>query len=279
VKLLWACRWAMGMLIAALAACSSGSHQEVKLDMTALKADLQAIARARILFAHQSVGRDLLAGVQELAREAAVPLHIRRIDGVAQEPGPGLFHTEVGRNGDPDSKVEAFAGLLTGPERPAYDLALLKFCYEDVHQGAKQAGLLQRYEARMDAVQSARPDVRLLHVSVPLRADPPGWKTTLKRWLGRETWEDADNARRNDYNDELRLRFGGGRLFDLAMIESTLPDGTRSGFTLGGKTVYTLAQAYTRDGGHLNELGRRQAAAAFVHALARALTAGASLTR
>ncbi len=267
--------WVVVMAAAGLAACSPGPQEEVKVDMAALKADLQAISQARILFAHQSVGRDILAGVQDLAKEAGVPLQIRRIDGVPPEAGPGLFHAEVGRNGDPDSKVEAFAGLLTRADRPAYDLAVLKFCYEDLEQGAKgQTGLLQRYAARMDALQSSRPDVRLLHVSVPLRADPPGWKTTLKRWLGRETWEDADNVRRNDYNDQLRSRFGGGQLFDLAMIESTLPNGARAGFDRGGKTVYTLAQPYTHDGGHLNELGRRQAAAAFVRGLARALPAG-----
>jgi hypothetical protein len=266
--------WSVVVMVAGtLAGCSSGPQEEVKLDMAVVKADLQAISQARILFAHQSVGRDILAGVQDLAQETGVSLQIQQIDGLPTG-GPGLFHAPVGSNGDPVSKVEAFAGLLTRPERPAYDLAVLKFCYEDLEQGAKgQAGLLQRYAARMDEVQSSRPDVRLLHISVPLRADPPGWKTTLKRWLGRETWEDPDNVRRNDYNEALRLRFGGSQFFDLATIQSTLPDGGRSGFTRGGKTVYTLAQAYTHDGGHLNELGRRRAAAAFVHSLARALPA------
>ncbi len=268
LAMLWA---AVGVVTAGLAACSSGEREEVKVDAMALKAELQAIGQARILFAHQSVGRDILAGVQALAQEAGVPLHIQQIDGVPPA-GPGLFHAQVGSNGDPDSKVEAYAGLLARTERPAYDVAVLKFCYEDLERGAKgQTGLLHRYAARMDELKSLRPDVRLVHVSVPLRADPPGWKTTLKRWLGRETWEDADNVRRNHYNDELRSRFGGSHFFDLATIQSTLPDGARSGFTHDGKTVYTLAQPYTHDGGHLNELGRRQAAAAFVHTLALAL--------
>lgn len=260
------------MVAAGLAGCSSGQREQVAVDAVALREDLQAISKARILFAHQSVGRDILAGVQGLAQEAGVPLRIQQIDGVPPDTSPGLFHAHVGSNGNPDSKVDAFAGLLTRPERPAYDLALLKFCYEDLERGAKgQTGLLQRYAIRMDELQSSRPDVRLMHASVPLRADPPGWKTALKRWLGRETWEDADNVRRNDYNDALRSRLGGGRFFDLATMQSTLPDGTRSSFSAGGRVIYTLAPPYTYDGGHLNDLGRRHAAAAFVHSLARAL--------
>jgi lysophospholipase L1-like esterase len=69
----------------------------------------------------------------------------------------------------------------------------------------------------------------------------------------------------------VRARFGGDALFDLAAVESTLPDGTRSSFSAGPRRVFTLAQPYTSDGGHLNDEGSRRAAAAFVHTLAKAL--------
>jgi len=242
------------------------------VDMGAVRADLEMVAKARILFVHQSVGRNILEGVQALAAEAGVPVRVQAIDALPPDKGPGIFHRDIGSNGDPQSKLDAFSALLERPERPAYDAALLKFCYLDLDRDAKGSdGLLDRYLARTRDLQAARPDVRLVHASAPLRADPPGWKTRVKRWLGRETWEDADNLRRNAFNEGLRSRLGATPYFDIAGIESTLPDGTRSAFTAGGRTVYTLAQAYTSDGGHLNPQGSRRVAAAFVHVLADAL--------
>jgi hypothetical protein len=56
-------------------------------------------------------------------------------------------------------------------------------------------------------------------------------------------------------------------LFDLAKAESTLPDGSRSFFMSNRDTVFTLAEQYSADGGHLNDLGKRYAAAAMLTAL------------
>jgi hypothetical protein len=237
-----------------------------------VQADLQTLARARILFAHQSVGRNILDGVQALARDVGVPVRIVQISDLPPDGGPGLFHGHVGTNGDPDSKIDAFGALLSRSERPQYDVAVLKFCYEDMARDAKQAdGLVDRYLERIGTLRSSRPDIQIVHVTMPLRADPLGWKTTIKRWLGRSTWEDADNLRRNAYNQQLRTRLGDAPVFDLATTQSTLPDGSRSGFATAGGTVFTLAQAYTNDGGHLNPFASQRAAAEFVHALALAI--------
>jgi len=48
-----------------------------------------------------------------------------------------------------------------------------------------------------------------------------------------------------------------GNLFDIAEIESTLPDGSKVTYDYMGNTYYALAPQYTNDGGHLNEAGRR----------------------
>ena len=47
----------------------------------------------------------------------------------------------------------------------------------------------------------------------------------------------------------------------------------RGAFEHDGETIYTLANVYTRDRGHLNEARRRVAAAAFLDAVADALVA------
>lgn len=262
----------VALALSALAGCQARQPQEEPVDMTVVKADLQAVSRARVLFAHQSVGRNILEGVQALAGEAGVAVRVQQIDGAPPDAAPGIFHSDVGTNGDGESKLAAFAGLLDRPEHPAYDVALLKFCYEDMGHDAKgRSGLLDRYAARVRALQQSRPDVRLLHVTSPLRADPPGWKTRIKRLMGKATDEDADNAVRNAYNSGLRARFATASVFDIAAVESTRPDGGRSSFDAPGGPVYTLAPDYTVDGGHLNEQGRRRAAAAFLHALALTL--------
>ena len=49
-------------------------------------------------------------------------------------------------------------------------------------------------------------------------------------------------------------------ILDIAKIESTFPNGTRSLFTKDGKTYYSMAPEYTYDGSHLNETGRKKVA-------------------
>lgn len=246
--------------------------EEISVQNETLVADLRALSEARILFGHQSVGRNILAGLAELSEENGVPLRVLEITGAPPE-GPGLFHSNIGSNGDPDSKCEMFAELLTAFGEPHYDLAMLKFCYVDLGRDTplEVAAMLDRYSRLVEKIATERPDVRLVHVTVPLRATPRGKKTALKRFLGMSTAEDADNVLRNAFNDALRERYADEPLFDLAAMESTLPDGSRSGFEHDGKMIYTLANGYTYDRGHLNEQARKRAAAVFVAVLADAL--------
>ncbi len=80
----------------------------------------------------------------------------------------------------------------------------------------------------------------------------------------------ADNVKRNDYNNLIREEYGeGGSLFDIALIQSTLPDGSRSQFKLSGKKYDSLWDGYSRDGGHLLEIGQRKIAGELLAFLAK----------
>ena len=69
------------------------------------------------------------------------------------------------------------------------------------------------------------------------------------------------NILRNEYNETLRKEYvNKGTLFDLAEIESTFPDGSRSTFKRNRKLHYSLVPEYTYDGSHLNEIGRKKVA-------------------
>ena len=208
----------------------AANSQEVKVVNETLVADLRALSEARVLFGHQSVGRNILAGLAELSEQAGIPLRIQEVTGAPPE-GPGLFHSNIGSNGDPGSKCEMFAELLTAFGEPHYDLAMMKFCYVDLGRDTplEVAAMLDRYSRLVEKIRTNRPDVQLVHVTVPLRATPLGKKTALKRFFGMSTEEDADNVLRNAFNDALRERYAGEPLFDLAAMESTLPDGTQIG--------------------------------------------------
>jgi hypothetical protein len=241
--------------------------------MTQVKQDLQVLAQARVLLGHQSVGRDVLAGLRSLVSENGADVRVIDIDGTPPDDAPGVFSSHIGQNGDPESKCEMFSQLLTRPERPQYDLAMMKFCYADLREGTPLSAdqMVDRYARMVDSIRSMRPDVQLLHVTVPLKADPIGKTAWLKRKLGMSVESDAANVMRNDFNARLKERFANEPLFDLAAVESTYADGSRSSFDRDGRTVYTLARAYTHDGGHLNPAAQRLAAASFVRTLADVL--------
>ncbi len=250
-----------------------GATDIAAVDIAAVAADLQALGGARILLGHQSVGRNILAGVAALAAETGADLRIVEIDVLPPDPRPGLFHAPIGANGDPDSKCQMFQRLLERPERPAYDLAMMKFCYVDLGRDTplEAQAMLERYAATIGALRLARPDVRIVHSTLPLRTAPAGWKATIKRVIGRPPEADADNALRSAFNDGLRARFAAEPIFDLARIESTRPDGNPSSIRVGGRLVPVLDAGYSNDGGHLNTVGQRRAAAEFLHTLAAAL--------
>jgi hypothetical protein len=275
ISLGWLC------IIAALtlAACARKEEAIQPVDASAYKTDLETLSGARVFFGHQSVGRYLLQGVADLSKSDDSPLRIVRVDNVDhpdEDTLAGLFHTDIGANSNPFGKIDAFSRFLLQPGQPAFDIALLKFCYVDLGgDGVKDPhDLLEQYANSVAELRAVQPRLRLVHVTAPLRADPPGRRTAVKRLLHLSTEEDADNVVRNAYNQELRKRFAGEPIFDIAEVESTLPDGTRSYFMHNGERIYTLANVYTDDGGHPNAIGRQYVAAAFVRAVAQELRKG-----
>ena len=66
------------------------------------------------------------------------------------------------------------------------------------------------------------------------------------------------------------------QIFDLARYESSKADGSAEAVRYRGNSVPVLAKEWTYDGGHLNEVGRRRVAEAFLAQLADAYGRGAS---
>ncbi|HJQ19122.1 MAG TPA: SGNH/GDSL hydrolase family protein [Gemmatimonadaceae bacterium] len=242
--------------------------------MTQTTLDLTDTQRARlasrkIFFAHQSVGGNVLQGVADLLQEnPGLSLRIVRSADPAAVSGPAIVETPIGENGDPSSKAAAFAASLANGLGVDRGIALYKYCYLDFGPTSDAARIFEEYQATVQRVRAANPTLTIVHVTVPLTVAESPVRHAMKRLLGRPAVRDV-NAKRNEFNRLMRAAYGGKEpLFDLAAIESTRPDGSRSFEPRGRDTVFTLAPDYTDDGGHLNARGRRLAATQLLQLLA-----------
>ena len=237
------------------------------------KTDLQTLAAARVYFGHQSVGNDVLGGLAELATAEGVRLRIVEVAAGVEDELPGIVHAKVGRNREPQTKCDAFGQFLTRQVDRKWDAAVLKFCYADLGDRAESdpARLLESYKRTVASIRTARPDLVIVHATAPLLSDGLGKRDAIRKWFGLGTSNDGSNLIRNQFNDLMRTEFGREALFDVARMESTRPDGTRTGFRKDGKFIYTMAPEFTYDEGHLTPTGRRWVAREFARALASAL--------
>ncbi len=216
---------------------------------TTVAGALQALATKAVYFGHQSVGSDIMTGVQ--TQIAANPGAAPRVVGSssASAVAAGVFaHSGNGSNGNPAGKNDAFADTMQRGMGGVADLAFFKYCYVDVTRSSNAAALFDDYRGHMAASRSAYPRVRFVHVTVPLT-----------------TGSSVDNEVRERFNGLMRQAYSGVEpLFDLAVAESTAPDGTT--VLVGG--IRALAPAYSSDGGHLNAAGQEAVARALLLYLA-----------
>jgi len=229
-------------------------------------AQWQSLAAKRVFFGHQSVGGNIMDGVAEvLAAHPGLGLHVTRSANLDAAAAPGIYHARIGQNGDPEGKAAAFTRIADAAD-PA--IGLVTSCYVDVTGATDPDTLFADYQRRMADLRARHPGLVLVHVTMPLTS-LGGRKERLMGWLrGTATTYDL-NAIRNRYNGLLRAAYVGKEpVFDLARLESTHADGSRSFFTRGGDTIFYLAPELTDDGGHLNAEGRRRAAEEFLAVLA-----------
>ena len=255
------------MVGGSLISCSRGESVPPLAMNDALKADFELVASERVYFGHQSVGGNIINGVTSvLADHPEIPLQVFESTSLDSNSAPGLYHARIGQNGDPGSKTSAFESIVG---RGGASVAALKFCYVDVDGHSDPDSLFAAYQRNMSALRARLPGLVIVHVTMPLTTTGEGRRDLLMAKLrGKATSYDL-NLIRNRYNALLRQAYVGKEpVFDLARLESTHADGSRSYFTRGADTVYTLAPELTDDGGHLNTSARRAAAEAFLALLA-----------
>lgn len=234
-----------------------------------IRADLEIVSKRWILFGHQSVGGNVLDGLAEVAAGHGGMLRILEVSGPAQANARTLTHAWVAANGAPHLKLEAFGHLVDATSEPGVDIALVKFCYADFTADTDASALFLRYREFLAGLQSRHPSTAFVHVTVPLTTVQGGPRAWVKGLMGKAPHGFLENARRDEYNALLRTEYAGREpLFDLAQIESTLPDGGRATASWRGRSVPALFPGYTDDGGHLNASGRLRAARELLAVLA-----------
>lgn len=261
------------LLLAALSACGRKTLESPARSNPALlltHRQIASLAAKKVFFGHQSVGNNIIQGIRDVASgDPRLQLSVVKSSDPQLVSGPALVEFEIGQNGNPQSKSAAFAAVLDKGMGTQGGIALYKFCYVDIDAATDVPKMFAAYREGTDSLKAKYPSLKIVHVTVPLTTAEPAAKAWIRSLLGRTTTRDI-NIKRNRFNTLVRRAYAGtDPIFDLAEVESTHGDGSRSYFTRGSEMIYTLAPEFTADGGHLNEMGRRVAAERLLFVLAQ----------
>ncbi|MCL2625943.1 MAG: SGNH/GDSL hydrolase family protein [Cystobacterineae bacterium] len=212
--------------------------------LTATPAETQPLPPIRIFFGHNSVGDNMLEGLQR----ALPTLRIVRSKDASSLVQPGLAHFSTDNNANPSQKIAVFEQWMNAGLAKVANLAFNKFCYMDFNAQTDVPALFKTYRASMQRLAAAYPKVQWLHVTVPLKG----------------SWDVHGNKKREQFNQLLRETYGA-KVFDLAKLESTRPNNSIERTPQGAPA---LVKAYSDDDGHLNLLGQQRVSQAFIPFLA-----------
>ncbi len=231
---------------------------------------LEKLQQVQLFFGHQSVGMNILSGIETVAEDHQVDLTIIETSSANGLPEPCLAHAYVGKNFQPLTKLDAFTNKINSGMGEAVDIAFMKFCYVDIDADTDVEALFEAYQNTLNSLKSSYPEVTFVHFTAPLKSQSSGAKAIIKKTLGKSANESSNNINRERYNALIREAYeGNAPLFDLAEVESTYPDGSRSSHTENGFTYYSMVSTYTDDGGHLNTAGQEVVANALIQELSK----------
>ena len=107
----------------------------------------QKLSHKKIYFGHQSVGYNILEGVQELMKENKnITLNVIETE---KPPATGdgfLSHSPIGDNFHPLTKIEDYKKKIIENFGGDLDIALLKFCWVDINAQSNIEGLFNDYK-------------------------------------------------------------------------------------------------------------------------------------
>lgn len=223
---------------------------------------ITAALNNRWVFAHQSVGMQVIQGIQTLCDMYGLPdpTVIDVETGTIPGSGPYLGHWYVGTNGDGFSKLTDYNTTIRGGLYTQADIFVLKFCYADLRPnvGYTPQQLFDQYKLIMDGLIADFPTKTFILATetIVMEADEDG----------------PNNGLRMTFNNLVRAEYGDSHLWDIALALSTDPDGNRIRTGTAPNYIEHLYSAYASpDMEHISgvdSIGRRAAAAPLLQILA-----------
>jgi hypothetical protein len=257
--------WLVAAAMLVLPGCNQSKHEKTSMSTTTQISmpEWQLLEKKRVVFGHQSVGANILNGIERLAArdDIKIDIHEQRTIPAAQ----GISHFYIGTIGNPFSKIDDFAAAIDAGAAQGADVALMKLCYVDFNTATDSRQVAKAYITSLESLAQRHPDTSFVAVTAPLMAVQTGPKAWIKRLLGKQPNGAEDNVRRAEFNTLLREKYlASGRLFDLAGVETESIDKPCRA-DVNGQTVEALCPELTNDGGHLNERGQELVATAFLN--------------
>jgi hypothetical protein len=204
-----------------------------------------------------SVGTKTIEGIERLTSEYSFPeINLLYTLEINDPSNPIFAHANLGENGAPETKIDAFVSLMDSGLADRVDIAFLKFCYADVKVKTDVNQLFNYYTSQINSLKDRHPGIDFIHFTVPLKSKPSGVKGIIKNIINYD-----HNINRNKFNQLLRNYYAKDDICDIAEWESTYPNGDME---LYKKERYALVPAYTYDGGHFNEFGSKIIAEKFL---------------
>jgi hypothetical protein len=216
--------------------------------------DLAKLKGMRIYFGHQSVGYNIVNGINLLVNDSQPKLEI--IEGLpGKDSKPGFYHTPIGKNYFPMGKIDDFVSKMESGTGSNVDIAFFKFCFVDFSKETNVDSLFEYYKKAMTRLRAEFPATKFIYCTVPLVCNNGQIKTFLKLLLGRGNNNKIENIKRNEFNKLIQNEYDNKEIiFDIAKLES---DNYKSYFLKNKTKIFTLNPDFSSDGSHLNDLGSK----------------------
>ena len=145
------------IIVFLLPSCSEApmksKNNDIQLSSKEIDSYLKTVGKKRIFFGHQSVGNNILAGIDNISKDRNHKINIIKSRVLNEQNGNALLHANVGKNTDPLSKINDFKELIENGMGGNVDAAFLKLCYVDFNQNTDLKLTFQKYKKTMQSLK------------------------------------------------------------------------------------------------------------------------------
>ena len=166
---------AIVLALALLLSCNNGGEmKQITASTSPSINDISAstwekLSQKKIYFGHQSIGDNIIDGIKDMMSEhPEIKLNVIEISD-PDDFKRGIFaHSKIGKNMDPESKIDAFTEIMENGVAEKVDIAILKFCAVDINPPTDVEKVFNKYIASLSKLKVKYPNTEFVHVTVPL---------------------------------------------------------------------------------------------------------------